>query len=132
MLGASGSGKSTLLAEVLLRGASLIGDDQIMLVAASGELHARPSPNIAGVLELRGLGLIRHPCVARHPIHLVVELGDGGIERLPELKTKPYCGIELPFMLVADPPKLSVAALLLYLKAVQEKRTLATDWHPVG
>ncbi len=133
LLGASGSGKSTLLAEALLRGAQLIADDQVLLHAEHDALIAQPPATIAGLLELRGLGLIQQPHVLQHAVHLVVHLAGegGGGQRLPEPTTQAYCGIALPMIALQKQSTPSVAGLLLFLKAVHEKRNLPTDWFPV-
>jgi hypothetical protein len=61
---------------------------------------------------------------------LVVELGVEKGERLPEPATRIYEGITLPYLGLPARAALVVPALLLFLRAVQEKRTLPTDWHP--
>ena len=132
LTGPSGSGKSRLLAGAMLHKADLISDDQVALHAHNGNLVACPAPNIKGVIELRGLGLIKHPhTVASHPIHLIVDLGEED-ERLPEPTTYEYCGIEVPFRRLASARTMLAAPLLLYLKAMQQGRILPPDWHPKG
>ena len=132
LLGASGAGKSRILAEAILHGANMIADDQVMLHAENGVLIAAPPPTLEGVLELRGLGLITEPFIPRHPMHLVVTLSTGNGERLPEPEMQEFCGVTLPNLTLSGGPTLAVPSLLLYLKAVQEKRTLPTDWRPLG
>ena len=62
--GASGSGKSRLALELLAEArrlgihAALIGDDRLVLEEASGRLIARAVPEIDGLVEARGLGLV--------------------------------------------------------------------------
>ncbi|HVR91187.1 MAG TPA: HPr kinase/phosphatase C-terminal domain-containing protein [Novosphingobium sp.] len=72
--GAPGSGKSSLALALIDRGAMLIGDDGAMLEAADGRLLASPHPNIAGLLEVRNLGLIPYPVAERVPVALVITL----------------------------------------------------------
>ena len=132
LTGPSGSGKSRLLAGAMLHQAQLISDDQVALHAYNGHLVACPAPHLSGIIELRGLGLIKHPqTVASHPIHLVVDLGEED-ERLPEPATMDYCGIDVPFRRLASARTMLAAPLLLYLKAMREGRILPTDWHPLG
>jgi HPr kinase/phosphorylase len=133
ILGDSGSGKSTLLAEVMLRGAKLVADDRVALHASDGKLIANPVEPLKGVVELRGFGLIRQEeVVEAQAIHLVIALDAAANERLPEPATHTYFGVNVPFLSVPPPPVLSAASLLIYLEAVQEGRTLPTDWHPLG
>lgn len=130
VLGEAGSGKSSLLAHAMLLGANLIADDQVLLHADGGQLIARAPETLAGIIELYGLGIISHPHLASHPLHLVVALEKGEAERLPELQQVQYCGLALPFVRLISPSATHFSAFLLYLKAVQEHRTLPTDWRP--
>ena len=75
LCGPSGSGKSTLAMRLIDgHGARLIGDDRIVLHAAQNVLHAGPHENLAGLIELRGLGLMRLPYDTNVPLALVVQL----------------------------------------------------------
>lgn len=80
LTGKSGSGKSDLALRLIDRGAMLIGDDYVD-VGGDGPL-ASVKTEIAGKIELRGVGIIEMPHVASSPLRLVVELGADG-ERLP-------------------------------------------------
>lgn len=131
LLGPAGSGKSTLLAQLLLHGATLVADDQVELYEQHGQLIASPPATLAGILELHGLGLIRHLHSSPVPISLAVQLGTAG-ERLPAPEKLILEGIALP-LLRLDPAAPGLAAkLLLYLRAMQEHRILAQDWHPTA
>ena len=133
IIGESGTGKSRLLAEALLNGAALIGDDRVALHAQGNQLIASPVPELLGVVELRGFGLIKHTRIAHaHGIDLVVMLDPTADTRLPEPETQEYCGISVPYLRLPPPPVLSAASLLLYLEAMQEGRSLPPDWHPLG
>ena len=59
--GPPGSGKSSLALALIDRGAVLVGDDGVALAARDGRLFASPPPNIAGLLEVRNVGLLRFP-----------------------------------------------------------------------
>ena len=80
LTGPSGSGKSDLLLRLIDRGYSLVADDQVEIVDG----HAQPSPALAGLLEIWGLGLFHFPFVAPVPIVLTVELAPA--IRLPEAR----------------------------------------------
>jgi hypothetical protein len=61
--GAPGSGKSALALALIDRGARLVGDDGVVLVAQGAKLLARPHPHTRGLLEIRNLGLAQFaPC----------------------------------------------------------------------
>lgn len=80
--GPSGAGKSLLALDLLdtwtARGqeARLVSDDRIELVERGKNLLMRPAPNIAGLIELRGRGIVSRPHVAEAPLHLVIDLVD--------------------------------------------------------
>lgn len=129
ILGPSGSGKSRLMAEMIVLGAKLVADDRVELTEQAGMLMAGPPKELAGVMELRGAGLIRlHDALARHVVHAVIELGEADPERLPEPATITLLEKELP--LLKAHKSISAAVLLLYLKAMQEGRMLPPDWRP--
>jgi HPr kinase/phosphorylase len=77
LLGTPGSGKSDLLLRLLDRGFMLVADDRVEIEDGI----ARPPAALAGLLEVRGLGIVRLPHLAAARLALAVELGGG--ERLP-------------------------------------------------
>jgi serine kinase of HPr protein (carbohydrate metabolism regulator) len=80
--GPSGAGKSLLALELIdqwqLRGlsAKLIADDRVDVSAERGRLVVRPPRTIAGLIELRGRGIVTRPYAARARLDLVVDLVD--------------------------------------------------------
>jgi HPr kinase/phosphorylase len=88
--GASGSGKSTLVLELLAadpRGARLVADDRVIVAAAHGRLLADVPAEIAGLIEMRGVGLVRRRHVAPVVVRLVVDLlAAEACSRLPEAR----------------------------------------------
>ena len=94
--GAPGSGKSSLALALIDRGAVLIGDDAVTLSRQGDHLLAGPPPNIEGLLEVRGVGLIEMPLSPPRPLALILSLGAGG-ERLPEAALiRTLLGVEVP------------------------------------
>lgn len=88
--GPSGSGKSRLAFDLVLAGragliapAMLVGDDRVRVWPQAGELMVRPAPALAGLIEIRGLGIRRCEFAAEAPIGLVVDLNAADAERLP-------------------------------------------------
>ena len=98
--GPSGAGKSDLALRLIDRGAVLISDDQVELAAREGELQASAPERIAGMIEVRGIGLVPWQHVPTAPIALLVELGEP--ERMPEHPQRELCGISIP-LAVIDP-----------------------------
>jgi HPr kinase/phosphorylase len=114
--GPPGSGKSSLALALIDRGAGLIGDDAVTLrpEGAKGDerLVASPPPNIAGLLEVRGVGLVRLPLALPAPVALVLVLTLCGPapERLPNmpLPTRTIAGVAVP-VLAFDPGAIAPA-----------------------
>jgi HPr kinase/phosphorylase len=110
LLGASGVGKSDLALRLIDRGALLVADDQVRVEATPTGLLGRPADNLAGLLEVRGLGILRLPYCAASPLGLVVELdAAAAAPRLPEPSTYPILGTEL-CRIGLDPRQPSAAA----------------------
>ncbi len=95
--GASGSGKSSLALALIERGALLIGDDAVTLERRRDELFANPPPNIAGKLEIRGVGLVDMPTTSA-PLALAIAL-DETAERMPlALPARSFLGCDIPLL----------------------------------
>lgn len=98
--GPPGSGKSSLALSLIDRGAGLIGDDAVTLTAKSGRLIASPPPNITGLLEVRGVGLVQLPVASPAPVALILSLGGPLAGRLPEtpLAARSIAGVAVPVL----------------------------------
>lgn len=131
LVGESGSGKSTLAAAFIAHGGSLIADDQVWLRVEGGKLHAAPPVELAGVLELAGLGLMRLSHEQHAPLHLAVRCQTQPAERLPLPETLTLLGISLPQVTLNPAAAYSAERLMLWAEAVQEGRVLPEDWRPV-
>jgi HPr kinase/phosphorylase len=88
--GPSGAGKSRLAFDLILAGrcgqlppAVLVGDDRVHLDTLAGELRVRPAAGLAGLIEVRGLGIRRCDFVHEAVVGLVVDLAATGAARLP-------------------------------------------------
>jgi HPr kinase/phosphorylase len=110
LLGASGVGKSDLALRLIDAGALLVADDQVQVEASPTGLLGRPAETLAGLLEVRGLGILRLPYCRVSPLGLVVELDAASpVPRLPEPSTYPILGTELRHIRL-DPRQASAAA----------------------
>jgi len=116
--GPSGSGKSQLARELIgMHGREfaftrLVGDDRVHLEAVNGRLLVRPAAALAGLLEVRGVGLIRLDHEPSAVVGLVVDLAAADAERLPEPEQR---RIEIDGIVL---PRLAVAAGAAALPAV--------------
>ena len=116
ILGPSGAGKSSLALRMLALGARLISDDQTEVFAAGEGLGLRcPSPAIRGLIEARGLGLLRVQPQDVAVLSLVIDMGCETAERLPNPNQITICHTKLPLVLRTRNGHLA-EALLLWLE----------------
>ena len=97
--GASGSGKSALAHALIVRGGRLIADDRVCLSACHGRLVASVPASIAGLIELRGRGLLAVAHERAGVIRLVVDIVSAEeLERMPEANhlSVAICDITIP------------------------------------
>ena len=120
--GPAGSGKSHLVLQALAAAetglfafARLVADDRVELAAAHGRLIARPAPELAGLLEVRGLGIRRLAYEPMAVVAFVCDLDDPHPQRMPDgSSTTVIEGIALPRLSVpagVDPLLIVAAAL---------------------
>jgi serine kinase of HPr protein (carbohydrate metabolism regulator) len=119
--GPSGSGKSDLALRLLDRGFSLVSDDQTHVRREGDRLIASPPPNIAGKLEIRGIGIVEMDNLTDVPVALLVEL-TSDIQRMPDdSRERPILRVPLPLigidaMAASAPSKVAVALDRMGLK----------------
>lgn len=70
--GRSGTGKSDLALRLIDRGAQLVSDDYTALRRRDGDLIARAPDNLAGKMEIRGIGIVEVPHVTDIAVALLV------------------------------------------------------------
>ena len=114
--GPSGSGKSALGLEMMAGGAGLVADDRTELSAQEGRLVARCPPAIRGMIEARGVGLLRAEAVGEAEVVVIADLGAEEAERLPPWREERVLGLALPCLQKPASGRFA-AALLQYLKA---------------
>jgi HPr kinase/phosphorylase len=107
--GPPGSGKSSLTLALLDRGAGLIGDDAVRLLREGETIIAAPPPRIAGLIELRGIGIVPWPTAAPAPLGLILTLGGPQGERMPaSAGIRDILGVSIP-VLAFEPGTLAPA-----------------------
>lgn len=82
--GPPGSGKSSLALALIDRGAGLIGDDGVSLSCEGSAIMVAPPPNIEGLIEMRGIGLVAMPLACPAPLALILTLGGPRGDRMPD------------------------------------------------
>ena len=115
ILGQSGAGKSALALQLMALGADLVSDDRTELLAEADALTARAPATIQGLIEARGVGLMRVPFVPKAEIALVIDLDQPEPNRLPPQREITLLGISRPLVLAVPQPHFP-AAILCYLR----------------
>jgi HPr kinase/phosphorylase len=115
ILGPSGAGKSSLALRLLSLGAGLVSDDRTELAVEGDRLIARCPAPISGLIEARGVGLLRAPVVDAAPLVLVADLGRTEDQRLPPARRITMLGCDLDLVLQVQNDHFP-GALMLYLR----------------
>jgi HPr kinase/phosphorylase len=113
--GPSGAGKSDLALRLIEAGGRLISDDQTHIARKGHKLIASAPKTLAGMIEARGVGIVRLPrrqLLTQAPLALAVDLvAPEKVERLPESAHELVLGISLPVVSLA-PFEVSVVTKL--------------------
>jgi len=113
ILGASGSGKSALALRLVQRGAALVADDRVQVVRRGGALVASAPAALQGLIEVRGVGLLRLPPVPEAVLTLAVDLDRQAAARMPHTVTIACMEVELQLISGRDLPNLDAALTVL-------------------
>jgi serine kinase of HPr protein (carbohydrate metabolism regulator) len=122
IMGPSGSGKSDLALRLIDRGFVLVSDDQTIVRREGDRLIASAPSQIAGKLEVRGIGIVDMPTRTDVPVAVVIEL-TSDIQRLPDDDRQlQLLGVQLPLftidaMTASAPAKVTVALDRFGIKA---------------
>lgn len=110
--GPSGAGKSDLALRLIDTGALLVADDQVQLRRAGARVVITAPAAIKGLIEVRGLGILRVPALDAAPLALIVDLvAASAVDRLPERRAEEVLGCPVPLVVLA-PFEASAAAKL--------------------
>jgi serine kinase of HPr protein (carbohydrate metabolism regulator) len=103
--GPSGAGKSDVALRLVEAGGRLVADDQTHLAKRGRAVIASAPPSLAGLIEVRGIGIVklgRGQLIARAPLGLLVDLvPPGQVERMPDPAPEKVLGIDLPRLALA-------------------------------
>lgn len=113
ILGDSGLGKSDLaLRLITLFSAKLVSDDRTEILKENNELKAVAPQILKGLLEIRGVGIIKFDYMEETKIDLVIKLTFEKIERMPEHKEYEFDGVKIP-MFFLNPFEVSAPSKVL-------------------
>ncbi|HEX4741139.1 MAG TPA: HPr kinase/phosphatase C-terminal domain-containing protein [Caulobacteraceae bacterium] len=98
--GPSGAGKSDLALRALDAGFRLVSDDRTCLFSSSGRLFGRAPPALLGMIEARGLGVVRERALALAEIRLLVRCAHEPkeLDRMPDMELQTRAGVSVPAM----------------------------------
>ncbi|HLZ76301.1 HPr kinase/phosphorylase [Phenylobacterium sp.] len=107
--GPAGAGKSDLALRALDAGFSLVADDRVLLWTCEGALFGRAPDTLSGLLEIRGLDVVRLGVLPFAEVALVARCG--APERIPEPAFAEVLGVSRPLIAI-DPRPASAPAKL--------------------
>ncbi len=114
--GASGSGKSALALQLMAAGGTLVADDRTELVSDGATLTASCPTPLRGLIEARGVGLLRADPAGPVQVTLAVDLDKTETDRLPPQRSVIYAGVPIPLLHKVESGHFA-AAILQYLRA---------------
>ena len=110
--GPPGAGKSDLALRLIEGGAHLLADDQALLQRVGNHVIVRAPAAIAGLIEVRGVGILQVDSLEEAPLALVVDLVPSAqVERIPDNRFEIVLGLSVPLIALA-PFEVSAAAKL--------------------
>lgn len=126
-IGPAASGKSRLAAEaILLGGAELVADDQVVLTLREGIIYAAAVANIEGVLALREQGLMKLNALRDVPLTSVISTvpcsNNGGHITL--------LGTKMPLICLSNAQVAQSVVEALFSRASAAGQILPEDWMP--
>ncbi|MBO9436029.1 HPr kinase/phosphatase C-terminal domain-containing protein [Ruegeria sp. R13_0] len=113
IVGASGSGKSSLALRMIALGADLVADDRVNLRRDAGAVIADAQPQISGLIEARGIGLLRAAPCGPVALDYVLDMDQKQPARLPEPVTLQLLGHYVALLFGAGVPNLAEALMQL-------------------
>jgi serine kinase of HPr protein (carbohydrate metabolism regulator) len=95
--GPSGAGKSALALALIYRGWRLVADDRVVIWATGERVWGRAPDTLAGLLEVRGVGVTARPALPFVEIAAVIDATPADmVERIPEPAAAIVRGVALP------------------------------------
>ncbi len=113
ILGASGAGKSGLALRLIAAGATLVADDRVVLRAGEAGIIAAAPAALAGLIEARGVGILRMKAGGPAPLVLAVDLDHAPEARLPERRKTVLLGRQVRLIRGARVPNIDVIIMVM-------------------
>ena len=117
--GPSGSGKSDLALRLIDDGADLIADDQV-IIKSVGEILQLSSPDkISGLIEIRGVGVVRIKYVSGVPLGLILDINPRKkLKRMPIIKKELIGSISIPVISIDAFESSAVAKIKIFMQCL--------------
>jgi HPr kinase/phosphorylase len=109
IIGKSGAGKSGLALRLLALGGQLVSDDRVLISLGETNLILSAPDAIKGMIEARGVGLLRAAAIDEAELRLVIDLDLGPDARMPHVQSITILGVEIELMLGLGVPNLDIA-----------------------
>jgi HPr kinase/phosphorylase len=113
ILGASGTGKSGLALRMMALGARLVADDRVLVVRRGDALVATAPAALRGLIEARGVGLLRAEPAAEAVLAVAVDLDRPAEARMPHPREITYFDLQIELIFGRDVPNLDLALVQL-------------------
>lgn len=104
LLGRSGAGKSELALTLMAMGARLVADDQTEFHREDAQIIARAPAQVAGLIELRFMGLLRADPVPEARLRAVVDMDHRELQRMPTPRRYSLLGRQVAMFHRIDSP----------------------------
>jgi serine kinase of HPr protein (carbohydrate metabolism regulator) len=126
LIGNSGSGKSDMCLRAINVGGNLISDDQTIIRKENNQLWADCLPQLQGLLEIRGIGILKIPSIPRVKLDFVIQLQDS-IERLPLPQSWDMLDTSLPKYSIYAKQSSAIAVLRQLCKLSNQEAQLLSN-----
>ena len=122
--GPPGSGKSDLALRLIDGGGRLVSDDQVKLTKRGGRVLAEAPAEIAGRMEVRGVGIVKldDGCFEPSPVALALVcdlVRPDSVDCLPDAAHCDFLGISISLIALAPFEASAVAKLRLVVNALK-------------
>ena len=113
ILGDSGSGKSDLALRLITEfSAKLVSDDRTDILSGKDKPIATAPKILKGLLEVRGVGIIKTETIDETVVDVVIQLTGDKIDRMPEKKYYQLEGFDVPLYQI-NPFEVSATSKIL-------------------
>lgn len=106
ILGASGTGKSALALRMMALGARLVADDRVVVQRRGAALLASAPSALRGVIEARGVGLLKSEPLDEVALALAVDLDRPAAARMPHPREISYHNLSVELIFGRELPNL--------------------------